>query len=421
MCQILVMRAFSGEISGNFQNKRPNVVSNSTIHPFFAENYRMRTFRCFLFICAALLPVTLQAQIEDAKAIFRELRALEGTWFMPTDRGDRLEIWSRADDSTLVGKNVRIKPENGDTVTLEILRLERRGNTITYIAVARGQNKNEPVRFELTTADYDGYVFENPQHDDPQKIRYNLLGNRELQVFTEGKKGSRTVTNEFVFEREFAPGAVEFRLRGGVNAHSLAGTGYFPSLTPEDKPAFGWRPGWELGVGARFKGRGGFIAVNVEVGLFGRFSAAQSAFAVIDTGYTLYRRDVTYNTTWISLVVAPEITLKRDGRLSLIAGPYVGRLISSRHNGVFEPQENKNFKSNNDFKKTELGLVAGLQYKLKAGKKRDLGSIIGLRGNLGLSDIDNLYTRFTNNAALGNGRVAFRGVSLYYSFNLLNL
>ncbi|MBL7807367.1 MAG: hypothetical protein JNN28_06125, partial [Saprospiraceae bacterium] len=82
-----------------------------------------------------LLPVLIvllsqsfvQAQIDYPEDAFRELRrGLDGTWFMPTDRGDRLEIWWKENDSTMVGKSIRIKPENGDSVLLERLRLELR-------------------------------------------------------------------------------------------------------------------------------------------------------------------------------------------------------------------------------------------------------------------------------------------------------
>lgn len=383
----------------------------------------MRLFRLFICLLFGFTPLFLSAQIDpqDAKQIFRELRALNGTWFMPTDRGDRLEIWSRANDSTLTGKAVRIKPENGDTVTLELLRIELRNNAVNYITIARGQNKNEPVSYLLTTADYDGYVFENPQHDDPQKIRYRLLGNRELQINTEGKRGTRTVTNEYVFEREFAPGAVQFRVRAGANMHNIRATGNFPKDDQGNPPAFGWKPAWEVGTGVMFKGRGGFINVNVELNLTGRSAHAKSGFTVIDdTLYTVYKRDLTYNSIWLGLTVAPEITLKRDGRLSLIAGPYFGRLISSGGKGTQEPQDNKLFKANNDFKKSELGLVAGLQCKVNFGKK-DLDGVLGLRANLGLSDIDNLYTRYSDNKALSNGRISFLGASLYYGINLLKL
>lgn len=378
-------------------------------------------FSRILLISFFFFPSSLFSQIEDPEGIFRELRALEGTWFMPTDRGDRLESWRIQDDSTLIGRGFRIKPENGDTVTLETMRIELRDTTITYSVIARGQNQNRPVSFRLTQADYDGYVFENPAHDDPQKIRYLLLGNRELQVFTEGKRNNRTVTQEYVFEREFTPGAVEFRLRGGFNANTLRGSGTLIPLIGATEPEFAWRPGWELGAQAVFKGRGGFVSINCELGLAGKYSHAKSEFEVFEDSSIIYRRDGTYSTIWLTLAVAPEITFKRDGRLSLLVGPYFNVLLSSRMKGTVEPQgENKLFEANNDFKKTDLGVLAGFQYKLNFGKK-DIGGKLGLRANIGLSDIDDLYVRSTNGTQQSNGRVSLLGASLYYSFNLLKL
>lgn len=380
----------------------------------------IRSFFTAFLLCFS--PVFLFAQIDDPQAVFRELFALDGVWFMPTDRGDRLEVWEIVDDSTMTGRALRIRPENGDTVTLETLRLELRDTVITYYATARNQNNNKPVAFRLTAADYDGYVFENPNHDDPKKIRYLLLGNRELQVFTEGRRGGRTVTNEYVFEREFSPGAVEFRLRAGMNATRLNGTGNFPALSPDDKPAFGARPGWELGVQTSFKGRGGFITINAEASLTGRAASAKSAFVATppDT-FILYRRDVVYRTLWLTLAVTPEITFKRDGRFSIFAGPYFARQLYNRARGEQEPGgDNKLFDANNDFKKTDIGILAGAQYKLNFGKK-DLGGILGIRAGLGLSDVDNLYSRDCDNPAFCNGRVQIQGVSLYYSINLLKL
>ncbi len=383
----------------------------------------MRLIRLSICLFFGLLPLLATAQIyaEDVKPIFRELRALNGTWFMPTDRGDRLEIWTIANDSTLVGKTVRIKPETGDTVTLDLLRLEKRDTVITFITIARGQNKTEPVRYILTSAEYEGYIFENPEHDDPKKIKYRLLGNRELQINTEGQKGSRTVTNEYVFEREFAPSTMQVRLRAGLNYHNIRATGFLPKDDFGNAPKFDWKPGWEIGTGLTFKGRGGFISVNIELNVIGRFASAVSAFTVIeDTVVTNYVRNLTYNTTWLNIAFVPEITLRRDGRLSIMAGPYVGRLLTSGGKGIQKPEENKLYRANNDFKKTEIGLIAGMQYKVNF-KNKDLDGVIGLRANLGLSDIDNLYTRYSDNAALSNGRISFFGASLYYSMNLLKL
>ncbi len=377
----------------------------------------------FLLAAILLAPLAATAQIDNPKAAFRELRrGLDGTWFQPTDRGDKLEIWAVTNDSTLDGRSVRIKPENGDTVLLERLRLELRDTTVTYFIIPKPPKEDEVVGFKLVDVDENGFfVFTNPENADPQTIRYLLLGNREIQVTTESMRNGRMVKREYVFEREFTPGAVEFRVKGGINYQNIRRTGTF--LT-SDGPVFDWKPGWELGTQLRFRGRGGFVTINIELGLAGRFAHAKSEFDVVDdTSFTRYRRDLTYNTTWLVVGVYPEISFGRDSRFSMMGGPYYGRLVSARSNGLEEPaNENKLFKANNDFKKNDLGLQLGAQYKLNFGKK-DLGGILGLRVNLGLSNLDNLYHRVCTdgNTVICNGSTAFQGATLYYSIDLLKL
>jgi hypothetical protein len=371
-----------------------------------------------------LTPIFLTAQIEEADIIFRELRVLDGVWFMPQARGDRLQVWTIENDSSLAGRELRIKEENGDTVLLETMRIELRGQSIIYHQTIRGQNDNKPIPFELTLADYEGYLFENPEQVNPKKIRYRLLGRRELQVSTEGQRGSRTVTTENVFEREFTPAGIEFRIRAGINVFTLRATGNFPASSDPSiakNPITEARPGWELGTQFRFKGSGGFITLNAEFGLMGKFSHAKSAFFVVTDSLIDYARDVSYRQTWLTLAAIPEINLKRDGRLTILAGPYYSRLLFNSTKGTEKPgNDNKLFDANNDFKKNDVGIIAGLQYRWNIGKK-DLGGTFGLRANLGLSDIDALYNRDCNDPAFCNGRISLQGISLYYSFNLLGL
>jgi hypothetical protein len=375
-------------------------------------------FTRFVALCCVLffVQVTVSAQITNKKAAFRAIKTLEGVWFMPTDRGDRLEIWKVEDDSTMVGRSVRIKQEDGDTVTLETLRLTRRDTNIIYSAVVRGQNSNKPVDFELTEAYSDEFLFENPAHDDPKKIKYILLGNRELQVTTEGKKSDRVITHEYVFEREFNPASAEFRVRGGINAASLFSERKLNTI--EQQPEFGYRPGWELGVGGVFKGRGGFLAINVELAFSGKNSSIVSRFFADSN---LYVRNGHYRTTWFNAAVFPEFTFRRDGKLSMIVGPYYSRLALSRVIGESSPaSKNKLFNSNNDLKKNDFGLMGGLQYKMNFGKK-DLGGKMGARFNLGLTDLDKLYKRRCLNPALCNESIVLRSISVYYAINLVKL
>lgn len=379
------------------------------------------TFRLLaLLLTFGLTTSILQAQVDDPKDSFRALRTLDGVWFMPTDRGDRLEIWKIADDSTLTGRGVRIKPENGDTVTLETMRITLRDTLVVYSVTVRGQNSNKAIDFKLTRDDAEGFRFENPKHDDPQVIRYLLLSNRELQVTTETRKNNRTITEEYVFEREFNPASTEFRVRVGVGASALQSERDFNGITPE--PTFGWKPDWDLAFQTSFKGRGGFLTLNVELGLAGRYSGVNAAFDVVeDTTFTHYVRNGTYRSTWVQAAVYPEFTLRRDGRLAVIVGPYFGRLLTLRATGDVSPEsDTKLVKSNNDWKKNDFGLLAGLQYRLPA--KKDRGAKVGFRFNYGLTNVDNLFhRRCVLNPALCNERLLLRSAQLYYSVNLLKL
>ena len=375
----------------------------------------------FSLLIALLLPLAAFSQVEeDARQIFRELKALDGVWFMPTDRGDRLEIWSVQDDSTLAGRQVRIRIETGDTVTLERKFIELRNDSVFYRLIIRGQNENAPMVYPLTVVDYEGYEFENLEHMDPRKVRYRLLGNREMQINLERIRGTRTLTREYVFEREFTPGSVEFRARAGASYQLFRQTG---NLLTE--PEFTGRPGWVVGPTFSFNGRGGFITLNVDVALNGRNVGVVSEFATVeqmDTGevFVLYKRDLTYRQVWLGLAVYPEITFARDGRFSIYAGPYLSRLLFNRGNGEELPGgDNQLFDANNDFNKTDLGIVGGFQYALSG--KKDLGAKIGVRATYGLANLDNLYDRGCNNPSFCNGSIGLLGFSLYYSMDLLKL
>lgn len=419
---------FKKQATTNPLYKRTIIIKlNSLDFTFFASNYlHMLRYSILILLFVIVSPLSVFAQTITAKSAFRDLRReMPGTWFLPTDRGDKLEIWELENDSTLAGKSVRIKPENGDTVLLERLGLELRDTFLTYIITPRIQRSKEAVTLRFEDIDENGfYVFSNPENDDPTKLKYLLLGNREMQIITESKRNGRIVTREDVYEREFAPGTVEFRVKGGINMQNIRSTGTFNTDPPGSSPEFEWRPGWELGTQIRFKGRGGFVTVNAEIGVSGKYVHAKSEFTAIDdTSIVDYKRDLTYQTAWLTIGLYPEISFGRDSRFSLMAGPYYARLVSSRGKGVDLPgTENKLFKANNDFKKNDVGLQLGFQCKLNFGKK-DLGGILGLRANLGLANLDNLYIRYCDGGSsiLCNGSVAFQGAALYYSIDLLKL
>jgi hypothetical protein len=85
-----------------------------------------------------------------------------------------------------IGKNKTIR--NGDTVFNEKLKIEKIGDEIFYIADVK--HNAAPVYFKLTSLNDNEAVFENPQHDFPQKIVYkNIDGNLNASIEGPGKEG----------------------------------------------------------------------------------------------------------------------------------------------------------------------------------------------------------------------------------------
>lgn len=376
-----------------------------------------RYFTCLL-CCAGFLPVrNLSAQVDNPAAVYAVMQEMEGSWYMETERGDRLEIWTVQDDSTMTGRGLRVKPESRDTVLLETLRLELRGDTITYWALVRGQNAGKAIPFILTEEDDEGaWIFENPAHDDPTKIRYWLLDNQEMQVTTEGKRNGRSVKNEFVFEREFSKGSARLIVRAGANWFNLRQQGSYPMA---EQPAFGGRPGWDFGVQIPVGNEAKWLNFNMEAGLSGRSASVQSDFTIYRPDTTVYLRDVNYRQIWLTLAIIPEIRFRSNSPFSVMAGPYFARLLYNGAAGEELPGgENKLFDSNNDFKKRDLGFSGGFQYRFKGKKQWE--SVVGLRGNLGLLNLDNLYQRICESTGTDcTAKIGLWGISAYYGVNLI--
>jgi uncharacterized protein DUF6265 len=96
---------------------------------------------------------------------------LEGTWEMPRPKGGfRLETWKQKDDVTLSGKGLKVI--NTDTSLLESIEIKIDQGESWYIPTVPDQNNATAIPFKLISSTVHQFVFENPQHDFPQRITY---------------------------------------------------------------------------------------------------------------------------------------------------------------------------------------------------------------------------------------------------------
>jgi hypothetical protein len=120
-------------------------------------------------------------------------------WINEDSNGVTRERWIKIDDNKFEGESYTIL--NGDTVFSEKLMLEKKDNDVYYTAVVN--HNPAPVSFKMIEYSDKHAVFENPEHDFPQKISYKLQEDGSLLAYIEGKNSKGINTKiEFPMKRE---------------------------------------------------------------------------------------------------------------------------------------------------------------------------------------------------------------------------
>jgi len=151
----------------------------------------------FMIAAVSCKKQTVIEKTEQSEKQFSELEKANwflGRWENNSDEGNLSESWKKLNDSTFFGESYFVI--KSDTVFAEHVSLEQRNGKLSYVVTVPNQNDEKPVAFELTSAEGNSLVFENPKHDYPNKIIYNHVGTDSLVAEIRGlKKGKEK--NEF--------------------------------------------------------------------------------------------------------------------------------------------------------------------------------------------------------------------------------
>lgn len=123
-----------------------------------------------------------------------------GEWGNKSAEGELTERWNKENDSVYHGESYFVVGGK-DTVFAEHIRLEDTNGKLTYIVTIPGQNTEQPVRFEMTSASDSQIVFENPKHDYPNKIVYNKIGNDSVVAEIFGIQKGKPATEKFAMKK----------------------------------------------------------------------------------------------------------------------------------------------------------------------------------------------------------------------------
>ena len=106
---------------------------------------------------------------------------LAGCWERSSATGSMEEQWMAPRAGIMLGMGRVIR--DGAVVAHEAMRIEQRGDTLVFVANPSGQAQAE---FTATTIERDAVVFENPEHDFPQRVAYRHAAGDSLHARIEG-------------------------------------------------------------------------------------------------------------------------------------------------------------------------------------------------------------------------------------------
>ena len=127
-------------------------------------------------VALAMVPAAaLPATIDD-------LAWLSGCWASANQEPGSTEQWMPPAGGTMIGANRSVR--DGKTVAFEFMRIvEHEDGGLEFIASPSGQNS---TGFTMTNVTNREVIFENPDHDFPQRIIYRLVSDEELLGRIEG-------------------------------------------------------------------------------------------------------------------------------------------------------------------------------------------------------------------------------------------
>lgn len=154
---------------------------------------RVIIFYVLMNLCGDLL--LSQTPQFKASEEFKKVEWVVGTWHRVNPKPGRsgVEVWKKVSNAELHGRGISMK--GNDTTFVEKLKITVKENNLYYIADVP-ENKGL-VYFKFVHISDSGFTCENPGHDFPKKIQYELAG-KQLKATISG--GGKTI--EYGFERE---------------------------------------------------------------------------------------------------------------------------------------------------------------------------------------------------------------------------
>ena len=141
---------------------------------------------CFiLFFSSCKKYDSLGREIKEYEKI-KNAGWLLGKWERKDSLGTLSENWRVENDSILIGNSYFVNEK--DTIHAENIELTESKEIMVYEVTIKGENNDEPVRFQLTESTDSILFFENPKHNYPSNIKYVLNKDKSVKITVSGKQ-----------------------------------------------------------------------------------------------------------------------------------------------------------------------------------------------------------------------------------------
>lgn len=140
----------------------------------------------------------------QAQSSLDRARWLTGCWEQTSGSRVVEEQWTAPRGGSMLGTSRTIA--DGTLTGYEFVLLREAVDGLVYEAHPAGQ---PGAAFPSREVSETRVVFENPQHDFPQRIGYEKRGPDTLAAWIEGRAGARTRRIDFVYTRTGCPGTTQ--------------------------------------------------------------------------------------------------------------------------------------------------------------------------------------------------------------------
>jgi hypothetical protein len=150
---------------------------------------------CLLIFSCGSSDGSSSGEIEDFP-----IEKLSGKWEDIGKENAFYEVWQPVNKDSLSGKGFVLIQQ--DTVFIEKLALWKDHGKCKYSALVSNQNGGERIIFTETSAQNGRIIFENPTHEFPQRIIYELISNVEMHVLIDGNQNGQYHKQHFSYIRK---------------------------------------------------------------------------------------------------------------------------------------------------------------------------------------------------------------------------